>query len=266
MERCKTRLSGSRWIYPVLALLAVGTSYAEPLPVKWSHPAWATPSQPFAGEVVLEGSQDAQVICHYRYTEAGEQTVSCQAVEGNGGAYRFSIPADAEAAGDELTFWLAVRGPDGQTLTSKPVTVPRSEILEIEVSGKTDQELTFPLDDWEAELLFRPCCLIISGWIEAERIPVLPVESREGLPQFLLTPFFRIDPDALVEATGGLNVVATSPGQAPEGVDPDSVKPYQWKDGKWTTVFDAVRDPKNGTIKFHFATGGLFAIGGNPSK
>ena len=246
-------------------LFIVAPVHAEPFAVKWSHPAWATPSQAFEGEATLDVPSNTRVTCQYAYSGGSKGEIPCTPNEGDGGAYRFSIPAEPGTDADKLSFWLEVSGADGQTHASERVTVPRSQELDIEVSGKTDEELTFPLDDWEAELLFRPCCLIVSGWIAAERIPVLPTPTAEGLPGVILSPYFRIDPDQLVEATGGLYVRVSygDPGKA--GVDPASIRPYQWRDNRWTTVFDPVFDGENQTVKFHFATGGLFVIAGNLS-
>lgn len=215
---------------------------------------------------MAETDAGAKVYCHYRYSDTATGKVLCTVVEGDSGVRRFSIPPNPEVDSDNLTFWLEVAHADGPSQVSETVKVPRSEEVEVEVSGQTDVELTFPLEDWEAKLHFNPCCLIVSGWIQAERIPVLPTPTRDGLPEILLAPFFRIDPDELVEATGGVYVEASYGDPARKGADPETIQPYQWKDGRWTPVFDSVRNAKDHTVKFHFARGGLFAIGGNSSK
>jgi hypothetical protein len=249
-----------------LAVFTVSTAHAEALAVEWSYPAWATPSKPFSGEVHLDVPVDTTVYLHFATPGGPSERVPCEAAEGNGNAYSFSIPAERDPDADEISFWLETVHPDLGARTTEPKTVPQSEVLEIEVSGRTDEELSYPLGDWWAELLFKPCCLIISGWIAAERIPVLPTRSSQGLPDHLLTPYFRIEPDQLVEATGGVNVRISYEIPAGSEVMPDSIRPYHWKDGRWSPVFDAILDSENQSVTFPFVTGGIVVIGGNLSE
>ncbi len=238
---------------------------AEPLAVDWSHPTWATPSQPFQGEARLKVPADAKVYLYYAKPDGTDERIPCKFAAGDGGAFRFTIPAQNDTSADKLTFWLEANPPNSAVQTSEHQTVPLSDEVEIEVSGHTDQELTYPMSDWDAAILFRPCCLIISGWIQAERIPVRPAPTSDGLPSTLLTPYFRVHPDQLVKATGGVNV-CVSYKDPNSGVDPGTIRPYHWKDGRWSPVFDPVLDTKNQNVTFPFPTGGIFVIGGNSSK
>lgn len=249
----------------ILPVFTVWAAHAEALAVEWSYPAWATTSKPFLGEVHLDVPVDTTVYLHYATPDGPTERVPCEPAEGNGDTYSFVIPAERDAGANQISFWLGAVHPDLGVRTTEPKTVPQSEVLEIEVSGKTDEELSYPLGGWQAELLFRPCCLIISGWIAAELIPVLPTQSSQGLPDHVFTPYFRIEPDQLVEATGGVNVRISYEVPAEYRVTPDSIRPYHWKDGRWTPVFDATLDPENQSVTFPFVTGGIVVIGGNSS-
>ncbi len=212
---------------------------------------------------VLDGA-DVQL----RYTIPGGAVgqTPCIPAEGNVGSYAFAIPAADVAGADEITLWLETLTADGAITATEKRTVPRSQILEVEVSGKTDEDLTYPLDDWQAEILFRPCCLIISGWIYLERIPVLPVATSEGLPDARLSPYLRIDPDDLVKATGGVNLRVTYELPGDKKIMPNSIQPWQWRDGEWSPVFDAAVDAETRTATFPFPNGGLVVIAGNSSE
>lgn len=249
----------------VSSLILGGAAMATPLSVEWAYPAWATPSKPFKGEARLEVPADAKVYLHYAKPGGTDERIPCKTGESEEGIFRFTIPAQDGSGGDKLPFWLEADAPNSGVQTSKRQSVPMSDEVEIEVSGHTDQELTYPMSDWGAAILFRPCCLIIAGWITAERIPVLPAPTSEGLPSTLLSPYFRVDPDQLVKATGGVNVRVSYTGSKP-GVDPQSIRPYHWKDGRWSPVFDPVLDAKNRNVTFPFPSGGIFVIGGNSSK
>lgn len=253
------------WII-VLSCLATLSAWSEPLSATWSHPPWATPSKAFEGEVQIEIPDDAEVLLRYAIPGDSVGQVPCVPAEGKGGTYAFAIPAEEVAGADEITFWLETLTADGAITATVKRTVPRSQILEVEVSGKTDEDLTYPLDDWQAEILFRPCCLIISGWIHLERIPVLPVATSEGLPDARLSPYLHIDPDDLVKATGGVNLRITYEVPDDTEVKPNSIQPYQWRENQWSPVFDATVDAETRTVSFPFPNGGLVVIAGNPSE
>lgn len=253
----------------LISAFACGVSFsawAEGLAATWSYPAWATPSQPFEGTVHVDVPQDAEVRVAYTIPDGPARRVPCSPEVSGTGSYTFSLPADSVSGANEIQFWLEVTNTAGETHSSNKRSVPRSQAREVEVSGKTDEELFYPLDDWRAEILFRPCCLIISGWIHLERIPVLPTSSAEGLPAVLLSRYFRIDPDDLVEATGGVNVRITFEVTSDTGVALSSVQPYQWQGNRWSPVFDATLDSEAKRVTFPFPRGGLVVIAGNPSK
>jgi hypothetical protein len=266
MQSIARRFLAFGFMSATLVDFTVWAAHAEALAVDWSHPAWATHSKPFSGEVHLDVPVDTTVYLHYATPGGPAERVPCEPAEGDRDAYSFSIPAERDPDANEISFWLETVHPERGAQTTKPKTVPQSEVLEIEVSGKTDEELSYPLGDWWAELLFKPCCLIISGWIAVERIPVLPTPTSEGLPDHVLTPYFRIDPDQLVEATGGVSVRVSYEMPAESEVTPDSIRPYHWKDSRWTPVFDAILDSENQSVTFPFVTGGIVAIGGNSSE
>lgn len=253
------------WI-SVFSCIAALSAGAEAHSAIWSHPAWATPSKPFEGEVQTEIPEGAGVQLRYTIPGGAVEQLPCTPAEGNGGTYAFAIPAAKVAGADEITFWLETSDGDGNPFTTERRTVPRSQVLEVEVSGKTDEDLTYPLDDWQAEILFRPCCLIISGWIYLERIPVLPVATYEGLPDSRLSPFLRVDPDDLVKATGGVNLRIAYEVSDDTKVTSRSIQPWQWRNGEWSPVFDATVDAGTHTVTFPFPNGGLVVIAGNSSE
>ncbi len=238
---------------------------ADPgLLVHWTHPPWASPSKPFRGAVAVANSGTASLQCHYQYPNGQKNTVACTPKEGEPETFIFAVPPPKKHSSGMLEFWLEEVIDSTDTKRSLRRSVPYSDETEIEVSGQTDVELTFALKSWDVQLLFKPCCLIVSGWIEAERIPVLPTSSRDGLPDMVLSPFYRLEPDDLVKATGGVKVKAHYGGEAAKKVKPESIRAYQWKEGSWSPVLDPVHDLENRTITFRFAYGGTFVIAGEP--
>jgi hypothetical protein len=245
----------------------LGADNVPVLAVEWDHPRWLNPYRAFAGSARLpRGTSSEQVVCVFRVPGAGERTVPCSPVETDARALRFSIPALKMPVSGDIAFRLesrASRDPSAGSVVwrTDTRTVPASEEVEIEVSGQTDVELVYPLSDWNARIRFTPCCLILSGWIRAERVPVCPAPVSTGLPDRLLSPFYVIEPDDLVKATGGVRIEAAFDNPPDSAFDAAAVTAFRLADGQWTAVLDATTDASEKRVTFPFADGGTFVLG-----
>lgn len=232
---------------------------------EWKHPAWITPSKPTHVEITVEGNVSAESFSlTFALPDGTTQTVPCVWRDTSVTELTCVIPAIRREFDGPIRFWLeADSGEDGLTVArSGEREVPFSREAEIEVSGQADEGLSYPLVGWEIEVLFKPCCYIPLGLIQVERIPVAPQLVRDGLPDTLLTSFYSVQPDDMVKATGGVNIRAHFSAAKTEGVDPETIGAYQWKEKRWRKVIDCIVDPAEHTATFPFTGGGTLVIAG----
>lgn len=266
MHAMNTIIIGSILVFALIPGPLAAENAAR-LDVEWEHPAWLNPYRAFVGSARLPADSPANdVVCAYRLAGGDEHTVPCLTTETDPRVLRFSIPAPKKHVNGQLEFRLESRpaqlsGTGRIAWCTDTRTVPVSDEVEVEVSGQTDVELVFPLSDWGARIRFIPCCLILSGWIRAERVPVCPVRDLVGLPERLLSPFYVIDPDDLVKATGGVRIEAAFDIPPDSTIDPVAITAFRLTDGQWTPVLDATTDGAKRLVTFPFADGGTFVLG-----
>lgn len=228
---------------------------------EWSLAAWTPNDQPVKGAFIGDAASDAIQI-RYRINEgAPSDAAESQFVE-NERAVQFELPKLSYE-----TFGLAeVWAEDSATgaRVGEPVTVGIADWREFDISGQTAVELLYPMESWNMQIRFTPCCLINGGYLRVERVPVNPVGNPEGLPASLASEFLRLAPDDTVVATSGLNADIEIDPDSPYADTPESITAYQWLKGRWTPVIGAELHAETNTIRFKALQGGDFVLAPKP--
>ena len=231
----------------------------------WKHARWANNLDAFTGEVRVAGPGpivDASVAFTYPDGKQGEAL--CDVDEADPEIVRFAIPPRFSAGVGELEFVIEVRFGDGRAMTARSERrrVPMSYAEELDITGDAAEVLLFPLPDDAYQVRYIPCCNIFGGVTEAERVPVNPTDSSEGLPGALVSDFVVLRPDGLSASTMGLYFdfrydPEKAQEQAPEGV---ALYEFNGKDA-WIETISYDVDAENHKVTVHTPEGGIYVLG-----
>lgn len=227
---------------------------------KWDLPSWIANDQTLKGSFVLnEASAADSIKVAYQLGDGEMQSVACKPSHEEELTYTFALPNFDYDAYGTLSLWIA-HVEDEASLT-EPQTVGIADWREFDITGETAVELLYPMDSWNMQVRFTPCCLILGALLRVERISVCPVESTEGLPDTLLSPFLHLDPDDVVVATAGLNAEIGFDPDHPAAKDQQAIAVYQWFDGRWVPMRDVTLDAPRNMMRFVALKGGFFVLG-----
>jgi len=232
----------------------------------WSVPKWIDKNTPLTGKVmVVDPSGVVSIQCRYQVGDSISGVVKCEQNIGEKDWYGFVIPLTKAGYGKTLKLWLEVTGNPSYPITTKSSvqSVAVSEKEKIAVSCQAEKTVKQSAAIASLGIIVSGAKPIDNGSVSIERIPMNPEESELGLPENLLPGFLRIEPDdAIRSANGRMSAQWQFLAKDAEAVLASSLGVYQFADGSWRPVPDALVDQKNLTVTFPCNSGGDFVLGG----
>lgn len=168
------------------------------------------------------------------------------------------IPIPEDATG-WLTYSVNVDGHQSETRR-----IPVALRQELDITGEAAVAYLYPLGSDAYTVRYVPCCNIYGGVTVAERVPVNPVETGEGLPEKLLSDFVVLEPDGLSASTMGMYFDFNLGPEAFKGIGAGSPALYEFDGEKWVEFQDYQIDLEAGKVSFHCPTGGEFVLAVKP--
>jgi hypothetical protein len=263
-------LPGFPWFFPgawvcfaVAMGLAVLARAAEPAGEFrfGAEPAWVSDAAGFEGMVRVDGLESViEVTIVYTYPGAKTGAVAAQVDEADRALFHFKLPPAPGSGPGHVTYHAeAVYGPHGtDRKTSGERTVPLSLTKELDITGEAAKALLYPLGGAEYTVRYVPCCNIYGGVTVAERVPVNPAETAEGLPATLLSDFIVLTPDGLSASTMGMYFDFALGADRMKGVRPAL---YEFNGKAWTEFHGYEVDLAAGRVSMHCPEGGTFVVG-----
>lgn len=220
-------------------------------PADSATPAWVPADEGFTHTVRAgNGARITTAIVHY----PGSEPVKLDAeriTESESGAFTIDVPPSP--TGEPGIAALRLTLTDG---TVADVDVAVSHYREIDITGPAAESLFTPLPTDDYLVDYIPCCNIYGGLLIAERIPVNPHNTAEGLPDNRLTDFVRLSPDGLTASTMGLYFEFAYESDLPA----DRIGLYEFGVDQWQEVFDYEVAPEKKRVRFHCPNGGTFVV------
>lgn len=161
-----------------------------------------------------------------------------------------------EAAAGWFTYWVAAND-----IRSETRKVPVIHEQELDITGDAAIALLYPLGVDGYTVRYVPCCNIFGGITIATRTPVNPEESREGLPEKILSDFLILSPDGLSASTMGMYMDFELGPERFEGVTPAL---YEFNGREWVEFSTYEVDADRGYLSMHCPNGGTFVIAAKP--
>lgn len=253
-----------------LAMLAVAGSWAEGAPQifsGWHEPRWVTNLDGFDGSVRIEGVDYlAEAVAVYTYPNGQEGTVHAEPDEKDPAVWHFTIPAAPEAGPGQMSYYVELRyGMHGTDRRSSETRVlPLSYAKELDITGEAAKPLYYPLPDDAYRVRYIPCCNIYGGMTYAERVPVCTADTKDGLPDKLLSDFVILRPDGLSASTMGMYFDFILGPEAVKGLTEDQIGLYEFVGDHWAEVQTYSVTPETGKVSTHFPDGGMLVVGLKP--
>ncbi len=228
----------------------------------WRHPAWfdAVEGVTVSFHVKSPDGRAPEIVAAYEYSTGTKGEVQAIADPAGNGRFNATIPG---LPGPTLATLRVIARTlvDGRELRSDILTIPAAYVNEFEVTGNPPVVLPYALFDETYLARYIPCCNIFGGVLVGKRIPVLPTDSREGLPAKLLSDFAVLEPDGLTESTAGLHMQFRYDPAPIKAMGVVTVALYTWDIRAWREVRSYEIDPAAGTVDFHCPMGGIFVLG-----
>jgi hypothetical protein len=229
-------------------------------------PKWVPNLDGFSGKVTVTGLDFiVEITVAYTYPD-GERGVATAQPTSDPDTFVFTIPPAPDSAPGELSFSAeALYGMHGtDLLTSDSQSLPVSYLEELDITGEAATTYLYPLGSDGYKVRYIPCCNIYGGLTVAERVPINPLETSEGLPERLLSDFVVLKPDGLSASTMGMYFDFALGPDAFSGITSGSPGLYEFDGRKWTEFQDYVVDVDAGTVLFHCPDGGEFVLAVKP--
>ncbi len=185
-------------------------------------------------------------------------SIHCKPTDPTLTEFSIVIPIPENATG-WLTYSVSVDGHQSETRR-----VPVAFRQELDITGEAAVAYLYPLGSDAYTVRYVPCCNIYGGVTVAERVPVNPVETGEGLPETLLSDFVVLDPDGLSASTMGMYFDFNLGPGAFKGIGAGSPALYEFDGEKWVEFQDYQVDLEAGKVSFHCPTGGEFVLAVKP--
>jgi len=264
------RISIMGWLVTAMAVTVVSVSGAVDTPSvghldrdPWTLPTWVANDIPIRGALDVGSDVSADAV-RIRYQIDDGEAADVEATEVAEQRIKFSFPKLPYDTFGLMRVWAE------NIKTSDPIgsarTVAIADWREFDISGQTAVELLFPMQSWGMQIRFTPCCLINAGYLKAERVPINPAKSAEGLPKTLASDFLNLAPDPTVVATAGLNADIEIDPESSLADSPENVTVYTWYKGRWIPVIGATLHEETNTIRFKAIEGGYFVLASKRSE
>ncbi len=230
--------------------------------VDWQYPAWFDATQgvtvSFRAGTLAGGT--TETVVEYVYSTGPKGQIIAAADPSENGRFAAVIPGLPEPVLGNLEVTARAKV-DGRELRSQTVAIAAAYVKEFEVTGNPPVVLPYPLLDDAYLARYIPCCNIFGGVLVGKRIPVLPTDTRDGLPARLVSDFAVLEPDGLTESTAGLHMQFRYDPTAVEATGVTTVALYTWDIRAWREVRSYEIDTLAGTVDFHCPAGGIFVLG-----
>lgn len=225
-------------------------------------PAWTSGLDGYMGKVRARDLDSVtEVTVAFTYPN-GERGIVTAVPTDDPDTFAFKIPPAPKSPPGVLTLSAeALYGMHGtDRLASETLSVPLSYREELDITGEAAIAYLYPLGGDAYTVRYVPCCNIYGGVTIAERVPVNPVETGEGLPEKLLSDFVVLEPDGLSASTMGMYFDFKLGPDAFNGVEEESIGLYEFDGKKWVEFQDYEVDRAAGRVSFHCPTGGEFVL------
>lgn len=249
-----------------LAAFVVPFAHAGDVPespfTDWKRPAWFDAIEGVTVSFRVESSTGPgpEIVAAYEYSTGAKGDVTAVADPSDKGRFVATIPGLPEPALATLKV-TARTTVNGQDLRSEPVTIPAAYVNEFDVTGNPPVVLPYALVDENYLAQYIPCCNIFGGVLVGKRIQAVPTDSREGLPEKLVSDFAVLEPDGLTQSTAGLHMQLRYDPVAVKAMGVATVALYTWDIRVWREVRSYEIDPVAGVVNFHCPDGGIFVLG-----
>lgn len=220
------------------------------------EPAFVRAGSTFESNVRVTGLPRIGSTETFHSVNGGESRsdIGCGITDPNFNVIRVTVEVSENAWG-WLTYWVAAND-----IRSEIRKLPVALELELDITGDAAIALLYPLGGPEYTVRYVPCCNIFGGITIATRLPVNPEQSKQGLPEKILSDFIVLEPDGLSASTMGMYMDFLLPVQF-DGVAPAL---YEFNGREWVEFNTYEVDAARGYLSMHCPNGGTFVIAARP--
>lgn len=227
----------------------------------WEYPRWVDPFDGLEISVRIEGLQEnAEVACNIEYSSEERHVISGIPESADPNVYSFSIPPAKNTLFGTLNFSIQAKREGNLLAASDTQSIPLAYSEELDITGNPPVVLPYPLFDETHVVRYIPCCNIFGATMIAQRIPVNPMDTSDGLPKRFLSDFVIIEPDDQTASTAGTHMrFVYDVERLGEGDNPQPFM-FDWPQRAWTPIKTYEADLENGIVDFHCPDGGEFVL------
>jgi len=197
----------------------------------------------------------------YRYPDGTAGTAEGQ---WDADVVSFQIPAQPNAGMGPFAYAVEIGTGTAKSVSAERL-IPMVYAEELDVTGEAAEVLPYPLPGDDYLVRYIPCCNIYGGITYAERTPVNPTETAEGLPDSLVSDFVILEPDPLCASTMGLYFRFTYDEARLEGRQEADVALFEFNGiDQWSEVLSFDVDTEANAVDVHFPDGGILVLGLRP--